>query len=197
VASICAKLLGARGSLLTIDLVNGVKTTLRASHGAVPDSCQQDQGCCEGCPILDPAGDPAAPVAQVPLAAGPSPEHALCSRLSFKGRYTGHLCVFDKVVREEGTGPGFSADDRNLLSTMASMISSALENALTFQKVEELAQRNEEMVGALATLFEISSVLMTTVDLNQTMLIVLHAATHPAGLDHDRALLFFAARSRP
>jgi signal transduction histidine kinase len=190
VVGICAKLLGARGSLLTIDQVDGSKTTLRASHGVVPDSCLADQGCCADCPMLDRQGGPASPVAAEPLAMGEGPERGLCSQLSFKGRYTGHLCVFGKVLREEGAGAGFTADDRNLLSTMASMISSALENALTFQKVEELAQRNEEMVGALATLFEISTVLMTTVDLNQTMLIVLHAATHPAGLDHDRALLF-------
>jgi K+-sensing histidine kinase KdpD len=81
VAGICAKLLGARGSLLTIDQANGVKNTLRASHGAVPDSCRHDQGCCADCPMLDRSGDRGA------LAAGNGPEHGLCSRLSFKGRY--------------------------------------------------------------------------------------------------------------
>jgi signal transduction histidine kinase len=46
------------------------------------------------------------------------------------------------------------------------------------------------MVGALATLIEISTVLMTTVDFDETVQIILHAVTHPAGLDHDRVILF-------
>ena len=118
-------------------------------------------------------------------------EHGLCVPLLFKGDYKGHLCVFDKAVQEEGSARlGFSDEERNLLNTMASMVSSALENALTFQRVEDLAERNEEMVGALATLFEISAVLMTTVDFDETVQILLHAATHPAGLNHNRAILF-------
>jgi two-component system sensor histidine kinase HydH len=73
---------------------------------------------------------------------------------------------------------------------MSSMVSAALENALTFQRIEDLAQRNEEMVGALATMFEISTVLMTTVDFEETVQIILHAVIHPTGLDHDRVILF-------
>ncbi len=192
VVGICAKLLGARGSLVTISQVNAGQTTLQASHGTVPVACLGEKGCNLDKPVPGRGGGrKGAEVCHIKSLSDDF-EHALCCDLSFKGSYKGHLCVFDKVVREEGAGPGFSADDRNLLSTMASMISSALENALTFQRVEDLAQRNEEMVGSLATLFEISSVLMTSVDLSQTIAIILHAAIHPAGLDHDRALLFFA-----
>ena len=77
--------------------------------------------------------------------------------------------------------PRFNVEDRNLLGTMASMISSALENALIFQRMEVLVQRNEEMVGALATLYEISTVLMTTMDFEATVLIIMDAVIHPAG----------------
>lgn len=191
VVGICAKLLGARGGLMTITQQNGEQHYLRAAHGKVPRRCLKGQDCLKGCRGPGEAGR-----GRAVICANQEHDHlvegGLCSSLSFKGRYQGHLCVFDKAVREEGAGPGFNPDDRNLLYTMASMVSPALENALTFQRVEDLAQRNEEMVGALATLFEISTVLMTTVDFNQTVLIILHAVVHPAGLDHDRVLLFLA-----
>ncbi len=114
----------------------------------------------------------------------------MCVPLSFKGNYKGHLCVFEKMVLDKDAVPRFNVEDRNLLGTMASMISSALENALVFQRIEVLAQRNEEMVGALATLYEISTVLMTTMDFEATVLIVMDAVIHPDGLDHDRVVLF-------
>ena len=114
----------------------------------------------------------------------------MCVPLSFKGNYNGHLCVFEKMVLDKDAVPRFNVEDHNLLVTMASMISSALENALIFQRMEVLVQRNEEMVGSLATLYEISTVLMTTMDFEATVLIVMDAVIHPAGLDHDRVVLF-------
>ena len=45
-------------------------------------------------------------------------------------------------------------------------------------------------MGSLATLYEISTVLMTTMDFEATVLIVMDAVIHPAGLDHDRVVLF-------
>ncbi|MFH1035595.1 MAG: GAF domain-containing protein [Pseudomonadota bacterium] len=196
VVGICAKLLGARGGLVTITQHNGEQHYLRAWHGKVPQRCLEIRDCLQGCGALREAeaGGGAAVCDTGHL--DPEIENGLCATLSFKGRYQGHLCVFDKAVREEGAGPGFNPEDRNLLYTMASMVSPALENALTFQRVEDLAQRNEEMVGALATLFEISTVLMTTVDFNQTVLIILHAVIHPAGLDHDRVLLFLVQEGK-
>jgi signal transduction histidine kinase len=196
VVGICAKLLGARGGLVTITQHNGEQHYLRAAHGKVPKRCLESMDCLEGCGALQRTGEGGGAAVCETGILDHGIENGLCSALSFKGRYQGHLCVFDKAVREEGAGPGFNPDDRNLLYTMASMVSPALENALTFQRVEDLAQRNEEMVGALATLFEISTVLMTTVDFNQTVLIILHAVIHPAGLDHDRVLLFLVQEGK-
>ncbi len=196
VVGICAKLLGARGGLVTITQHNGEEHFLRAAHGQVPPRCLKGKDCIKGCGERASAGDGDRAEVCDTGSLEQGIEDGLCANLSFKGHYQGHLCVFDKAVREEGAGPGFNADDRNLLYTMASMVSPALENALTFQRVEDLAQRNEEMVGALATLFEISTVLMTTVDFNQTVLIILHAVIHPAGLDHDRVLLFLVQEGK-
>ena len=51
----------------------------------------------------------------------------MCVPLSFKGNYNGHLCVFEKMVLDKDAVPRFNVEDHNLLVTMASMISSALE----------------------------------------------------------------------
>ena len=191
VAGICAKLLGARGGLVQVCDPKQPDNPLRAKHGRVPAFCLQGNLCENGCLPMADLGR--GQVGKVELGGEDEAdyEHGLCVPLLFKGDYKGHLCVFDKVIHEKGSDRlGFSDEERNLLNTMASMVSSALENALTFQRVEDLAERNEEMVSALATLFEISAVLMTTVDFGETVQILLQAATHPAGLNHSRAILF-------
>lgn len=185
VASMCAKLLGAKGGMVCINAPSAQPPRLRAYFGQVPPECLQVKECERVCRRYEDL--PEESLAQTD--AGPSPE-SLCVPLSFKGPYNGHLCVFQKVVMDKDAVPRFNVEDRNLLSTMASMVSSALENAIIFQRMEVLAQRNEEMVGALATLYEISTVLMTTMQFNETVLIILTAVIHPAGLDHDRVLLF-------
>ena len=180
VAGMVAKLLGARGGMVCINAPTNDPPLLQASFGRVPPECLRDGAGPGSCPMFGEEPDP--PVAE--------PAKGMCVPLSFKGNYKGHLCVFEKMVLDKDAVPRFNVEDRNLLGTMASMISSALENALVFQRIEVLAQRNEEMVGALATLYEISTVLMTTMDFEATVLIVMDAVIHPAGLDHDRVVLF-------
>jgi len=193
VAGICAKLLGARGGLIHIMSLNGEEFNYQAVYGKVPAACLDEKGCAQDC--LEQVSGASRLRVQVcqPVPEAPELEQGLCVPLSFKGRYQGRLCVFDKVMHPEGMGPGFAPDDQELLASMSSMVSAALENALTFQRIEDLAQRNEEMVGALATMFEISTVLMTTVDFEETVQILLHAVIHPTGLDHDRVVLFLLA----
>ncbi len=190
VAGICSKLLGARGGLVHIVALNGEEVELEAAYGKVPASCLGADNCAKNC--MEQGSGTGSLRVQVcqPDPTVPEFEHGLCVPLTFKGRYRGRLCVFDKAMQAEGMGPGFTADDQDLLASMSNMVSAALENALTFQRIEDLAERNEEMVGALATMFEISTVLMTTVDFEETVRIILHAVIHPSGLDHDRVVLF-------
>ena len=191
VAGICAKLLGAKGGLIKVRSINGEEQTMQAVHGLVPAGCANERFC-----YLDEEsrakGEGSKPCECDADKAGNGNQQAMCMPLKFKSRVEGQLCVFEKVVASEGQPFGFSDEDRSLLTTMSSMVSAALDNALTFQQVEDLAQRNEEMVNALATLHEISTVLMTTVDFDETVLIILHAVVHPVGLDHDRVLLFLS-----
>ncbi|MCB2191412.1 MAG: GAF domain-containing protein [Deltaproteobacteria bacterium] len=182
VAGMVAKLLGARGGKVCINAPTNDPPRLQALFGQVPPECAGVQDCMGDCRYIDPKDSRSLN--------GAVPAKGMCVPLSFKGNYDGHLCVFEKMVLDKDAVPRFNAEDHNLLVTMASMISSALENALIFQRMEVLVQRNEEMVGSLATLYEISTVLMTTMDFEATVLIVMDAVIHPAGLDHDRVVLF-------
>ncbi|MCB2188780.1 MAG: GAF domain-containing protein [Deltaproteobacteria bacterium] len=193
VSSMCAKLLGARGGLVCIGPHNGADQAMKSSYGRVPGECQSQFHCRDLCPLpAEAAALAASPRGHEPSLAEVMPHDRLCVSLTFKGAYEGHLCVFYKLPLAKGAAPGFNTEDWGLLRTMASMVSSALENAMTFQRMEDLAQHNEEMVNALATLHEISTVLMTTVDFNETVLIILHAVIHPVGLNFDRVVLFLA-----
>ncbi len=195
VADICGKLLGARGGMVQIEGTGAEPVRWRALYGAVPRFCLESLACGQDCPYLESGQDSFRVRRCLPDQRRRGFKDALCVKLSFKGSYQGRLCVFDKAIRERGKPGGFTPDDMNLLASMSTMVAAALENALTFQRIEDLAQRNEEMVGALATLFEISTVLMTTVDFEETVRIILYAVIHPAGLDHDRVLLFLLDES--
>ncbi len=190
VASMCAKLLGAGGGLVAIE---GAGRTFSARYGTIPKGCPEFVTCVNS----KPSGPRAAQKAFVPECNGmtngtENSRDRLCVHLSFKGSYSGNLCVFNKVALVKGTTPGFNVDDQNLLGTMASMVAPALENALTFHRLEDLVQRNEEMVNYLATLHEISTILMTTVDFEETVMIILVSLVHQAGLDYDNVILFLA-----
>jgi signal transduction histidine kinase len=188
VVGICAKLLGAKGGMVLVSPQAPEGPSFQATYGEVPASCLAGEGCAGACGESQETAESLRTQVCRPAAGETELEQGLCVRLRFKSRHQGRLCVFNKAAPSpEG---GFTADDQDLLASMSSMVSAALENALTFQRLEDLAQRNEEMVGALATLFEISTVLMTTVDFSETVQILLHAVTHPAGLDHDRVVLF-------
>ena len=80
--------------------------------------------------------------------------------LTFKGQLTGTLGVYDKF-NPNGEYLPFDPENRQLLFTMAGVIVNAIENALTYQQVEDLAEKNERMVRNLTALQEISQVMLT------------------------------------
>jgi signal transduction histidine kinase len=113
-------------------------------------------------------------------AAGPAP--TLCVPLSFKSPNEGCLCLYG-VER-----PGGRPSDE-LLAAVAGIISSALENAVIFRQVGDLAERNQRMVRLLSTFYELSQALMTTVRFEDRQRIILRALTLPQGLRFGRAML--------
>lgn len=112
--------------------------------------------------------------------------------LHFKGPYRGRLCVCGKIALGGESASQFNEDDLSVLSTIGNIIASSLENALTFQKMETLARRNEEMVRNLSTLHQIDSAIMTSSSLTELPHIILEAITLKEGLGFNRSILFLA-----
>jgi two-component system, NtrC family, sensor histidine kinase HydH len=112
--------------------------------------------------------------------------------LNFKGPYQGRLCVYEKIPLGGDTASQFNEDDLSVLSTIGNIIANSLENALTFQKIESLARKNEWMVRNLSTLYQIDSAMMTSASLKDLPQIILEAITLKEGLGFNRAILFLA-----
>jgi signal transduction histidine kinase len=116
----------------------------------------------------------------------------MCIPLLFKGPYRGRLCVYEKIPMGSDRIPHFSEEELSILSTIGNIIASSLENALTFQKIETLARKNEWMVRNLSTLYQIDSAMMTSASLKDLPQIILEAITLKQGLGFNRAILFLA-----
>ena len=116
----------------------------------------------------------------------------MCITLNFKGPYQGRLCVYEKIPLGGEEAPHFTEDDLSILSTIGNIIANSLENALTFQKIEGLARKNEWMVRNLSTLYQIDSAMMTSASLKDLPQIILEAITLKEGLGFNRAILFLA-----
>jgi two-component system sensor histidine kinase HydH len=119
----------------------------------------------------------------------------LCVPLTFKGKVIGTLSLFDK----EGDAPvrerGFDEDDRYLLSTMASQIANAIGNAVVFNRMETLARDLELRNRELSILYEVGQAMMTTVQRDRLLHIILTAVTIGDGLGFNRAMLFLAGET--
>ncbi|MDR1042256.1 MAG: GAF domain-containing protein [Deltaproteobacteria bacterium] len=114
--------------------------------------------------------------------------------LMFQGQLSGNIAMFNKLGGSRGGALAeapkpFEAGDIELIKAMNSMISGAVENSLTFRKVETLANENQMMVRYLSSLYEISGAMMTTVRYDELIWIIVRALTLPQGLDFDKVLI--------
>ncbi|MCX5892933.1 MAG: ATP-binding protein, partial [Deltaproteobacteria bacterium] len=115
--------------------------------------------------------------------------YCLAVPLTFKGSLQGTLGVYDKLS-PSGEFASFDPENRQLLYTMAGVVVNAIENALTYQQVEDLAEKNERMVRNLTTLQEIGQGLLTTVQQDRLIEIILQGLTLDQGLGFERAVVF-------
>jgi signal transduction histidine kinase len=117
----------------------------------------------------------------------------ISSPLMFQGYHRGGISLFNKLGGYRGGIPVtpqlFDREDLDLLKAMNSMISGALENALTFKEVESLARSNENMVRNLSNLHDVSSAMMTTVRYDELIWIINQALTVRQGLRFDKVLI--------
>jgi len=183
IVSTTAKVITARGAALHI--MNTVTGELRVSsrYGQIPPEC----------PAL-PQITPSSAATEPPYYEGESTDAAghthycLAVPLTFKGQLTGTLGVYDKF-NPNGEYLPFDPENRQLLFTMAGVIVNAIENALTYQQIEDLAEKNERMVRNLTALQEISQVMLTSVQEERLQEIILQGLTQEHGLGFDRAVI--------
>lgn len=110
----------------------------------------------------------------------------LCVPVLSGGECYGTLTFFDKE-----TDPStFDQRDFQLLLTMAHQTSCAIENALTHYETSSLAQEYEKRAKQLSTLWELNKALLTTVNLDRILYLMLTAITIGDGLGFNRAMLF-------
>ena len=183
IVSTTAKVITARGAALhIINAVTG-EPRVSSSYGQIPSECPP-------LPRIPPSPGSTEP----PYYEGESTDAAghthycLAVPLTFKGQLTGTLGVYDKF-NPNGEYLPFDPENRQLLFTMAGVIVNAIENALTYQQVEDLAERNERMVRNLTALQEISQVMLTSVQEARLQEIILQGLTQEHGLGFDRAVM--------
>lgn len=184
IVSTTAKVITARGAALQItDSVSG-ETRVSSRYGQIPSICPPPP---EMLPSAGVAAGP--PHFQTEAKDADGRMHfCLAVPLTFKGQLQGALSVYDKFSPEGDFLP-FDPENRQLLFTMAGLIVSAIENALTFQQVENLAERNERMVKNLTVLQGISQALLTTVQEERLLEIILQGLTLEQGLGFERAVV--------
>jgi two-component system sensor histidine kinase HydH len=186
VVSTTAKVINARGAALQIiDLQTG-ETRVSSHYGLVPMA--------KICPPIPQADIKTASMTEMPYLQGQTSDSSgkvhyhLAVPLIFKGQLQGTLCVFDKIAAG-GEHLPFDPENRQLMFTMAGLIVNALENALTYQQVETLAERNKRMVRNLTALQEVSQAMLTTVQEERLLDIIIQGLIQPTGLGFDRVLI--------
>ena len=110
----------------------------------------------------------------------------LCAPFLSQGKSFGTLAFYDA----EGVPSEFDDVDFQLLQTLASQVSSSVENALAHRETSSLAQKHEKMAGQLSILWELSKALLTTMNVEMIMGMTLTAITMKEGLGFNRAMLF-------
>ncbi len=110
----------------------------------------------------------------------------LCAPFLSGGKCYGTLTFYDK----ETDSSIFDQRDFQLLLTMAHQTSCAIENALTHYETSSLAQEYEKRAKQLSTLWELNKALLTTVNFERILHLMLTAITIGDGLGFNRAMLF-------
>jgi len=113
----------------------------------------------------------------------------VCVPLIFKSKTIGTLALFSNL-QEGYPRKVFDEEDKDLLSTMASQIANAIENAIILQRTEILARDKEAAVQELSLLYNVSRSMLTTTKLDQLLRIILISVTLGNQKGFDRAALF-------
>jgi len=192
VVSISAKVLNARGATLLI--VDEVSQQIHVSseYGTIPKGIPTSETLANKIPVA--SGEFSSVTSEMTGSEGEKHYYAGIP-LNLKGHLKGMLCLYDKMTPNHRFQQ-FDSENIQLLQTLAGMATSSIENALAFQQIEALAAKNERMVNVLTVLHDISSVLMTTIDLNKILTILVRALTLKNAMGYDRAMIFLVDKTR-
>jgi two-component system, NtrC family, sensor histidine kinase HydH len=112
-----------------------------------------------------------------------TPYHALCIPLACNGRLLGSFTFFD--------GPGLLAPgEREFLETLARLLSSALAEAISSERISSFVLENDKKLKELSLLYRMSNTMLSTIKLNKLIHLTLTALTSGPTPFFDRAMLF-------
>ncbi|MDH3976359.1 MAG: GAF domain-containing protein [Deltaproteobacteria bacterium] len=109
----------------------------------------------------------------------------MAAPVMYREKQIGCIILFGK---EEGAS--FLKKDLQLFATMASQMSAVTNNALLLEHMELINREKEVMVRELSNLFELNKAVMTTIELDRLLHIILTAVTIGDGFGFNRAMLF-------
>ena len=112
-------------------------------------------------------------------------DRLLIAPLTYGDRHMGSISLFSKVGKER-----FGEKELQLFSTVASQISAVINNALLLDRMAVLNLEKEQVYKELSNLFELNKAVMTTIDLDRLLHIILTAVTVGDGFGFNRAMLF-------
>lgn len=192
VVSISAKVLNARGASLRIVDEVSQQVHISSQYGIIPsDTPPVGISFCEKSLLT---GKYPSITSEVTNSQGEKHYYAGIP-LNLKGHLKGMLCLYDKMTVNHRFQQ-FDQENIQLLQTLAGMATSSIENALAFQQIEALAAKNARMVNILTVLHDISAVLMTTIELDKILAILVRALTYKNAMDYDRAIIFLVDKRR-
>lgn len=197
IARSSAEVIGARGCILRLlNRENGL-LEIMASHGLAIDHEAHTElrlgesiagkVAAEGRPML------IADIHDYPEflnATGAVVESLLCVPLVSKGKVMGTIALYDKELKDGHGERRFTPEDLNLLSTLASQASIAVENASYLERAEYLATQNEKKAKELAFLYDMANAMRSTLKVDKLLHIILTALTMGGGMGFNRAMLF-------
>ena len=150
-------------------------------------SCRKDQEAlpgmlrCEGL-LSARALESEATCSEAPAASGAA-YHAVCTPLGSNGRSLGSFTFFN--------GPDLlGAEETEFLETVARLLSSALAEAISSERISSFVKENDKKLKELSLLYRMSNTMLSTIKLNKLIHLTLTALTSGPTPFFDRAMLF-------
>ncbi|MBE9536392.1 MAG: GAF domain-containing protein [Proteobacteria bacterium] len=123
--------------------------------------------------------------------AGTCPSEAVIAAPILNGdKRIGAIILFGK----RGETP-FTKEDLQLLRNLTAQVAPAIENTVLLEKTKVIGREREVMVQELSMLFDLNKAIMTTIDLDRLLHIILTAVTMGDGFGFNRAILFLYNKS--